>query len=578
MVQLSMDGPNVNWKFYDLMQKQIEKDTNSSMLNIGSCGLHIVHDAFKHGVDASGWTVDEFLKSVYWLLKDTPARRADYARAVNDDNYTIPLRFCKTRWTENVPVVQRIVKMLPQLRQYIAAVDAKSVPNPKTKSYDTVKDSCNDPLIEAKLAFYEFIGMHIQSFLTVYQTDQPMIPFLASDLFQMAKGLMEVIIKPDIMKSVTTTQKLISVDPTNTDNHKIYKKIDVGFTAEKILKKSLCDKKLTECREMEFRMEAKAFVVEILKRLLNKCPLQYTLVRNLAFLDPRHIPKKEDCINKLKRVLHIMSEAKRVEDKDCDEILKQYGQFVDDEVQTDISQFQNFNPIQQRVDTFLHDMSKNEAYSKIWTIAKQLLLLSHGQATVERGFSVNRQIEVENRDEDSYIAQRIVCDHLNAVGGLMQVKIDRDMLAAASGARMKYQAYLDNQKKQKKVEEESRKGKAEDAEIEDLKVKRKRLQCDMDALIKSADEFALKAEDRGDIAMIAKSNSTRNSAKDKLSKINVIDAQINPRTTRGGGWVPPPPPLAFFPYYFFDDSNWKNCFSVSVTRDRRHILAYVTSS
>ena len=51
---------------------------------------------------------------------------------------------------------------------------------------------------------------------------------------------------------------------------------------------------------------------------------------------------------------------------------------------------------------------------------------------------------------------------------------------------------------------------------------------------------------------------------------------INPRTTRGGGWVPPP--LAFFPYYFFDDSNWKNCFSVSVTRDRRHILAYVTSS
>ena len=46
----------------------------------------------------------------------------------------------------------------------------------------------------------------------------------------------------------------------------------------------------------------------------------------------------------------------------------------------------------------------------------------------------------------------------------------------------------------------------------------------------------------------------------------------------GGGGYHPPPPLAFFPYYFFDDSNWKNCFSVSVTRDRRHILAYVTSS
>ena len=44
----------------------------------------------------------------------------------------------------------------------------------------------------------------------------------------------------------------------------------------------------------------------------------------------------------------------------------------------------------------------------------------------------------------------------------------------------------------------------------------------------------------------------------------------------GGGWVPPP--LAFFPCNFFDDSNGENRLIVSVTRDGRHILAYVTSS
>ena len=37
-------------------------------------------------------------------------------------------------------------------------------------------------------------------------------------------------------------------------------------------------------------------------------------------------------------------------------------------------------------------------------------------------------------------------------------------------------------------------------------------------------------------------------------------------------------PLAFFPCNFFDDSNRKNRLIVSVTRDGRHILAYVTSS
>ena len=60
----------------------------------------------------------------------------------------------------------------------------------------------------------------------------------------------------------------------------------------------------------------------------------------------------------------------------------------------------------------------------------------------------------------------------------------------------------------------------------------------------------------------------------------------------GGGYPPPcyPPggtplpvalgatPLPFFPCNFFDDSNRKNRLIVSVTRDGRHILAYVTSS
>ena len=52
---------------------------------------------------------------------------------------------------------------------------------------------------------------------------------------------------------------------------------------------------------------------------------------------------------------------------------------------------------------------------------------------------------------------------------------------------------------------------------------------------------------------------------------------FNPMTPRGGGLMQPPP-LAFFPCNFFYDSNRKNRLSVSVTRDGRHILTYVTSS
>ena len=54
-----------------------------------------------------------------------------------------------------------------------------------------------------------------------------------------------------------------------------------------------------------------------------------------------------------------------------------------------------------------------------------LLLLLHGQASVERGFSVNKQLEVVNLQEGTYVAQRIICDHIHSVGGLLNVVINK---------------------------------------------------------------------------------------------------------------------------------------------------------
>lgn len=40
LIQLSMDGPNVNCKVFSLTQKNIEKQTGRQMLNVGNCGFH----------------------------------------------------------------------------------------------------------------------------------------------------------------------------------------------------------------------------------------------------------------------------------------------------------------------------------------------------------------------------------------------------------------------------------------------------------------------------------------------------------------------------------------------------------
>ena len=52
-----------------------------------------------------------------------------------------------------------------------------------------------------------------------------------------------------------------------------------------------------------------------------------------------------------------------------------------------------------------------ENYVAFFDLSKILLLLSHGQASVEWGFSVNKEIEVENLLKHSLVAQRTICDY-----------------------------------------------------------------------------------------------------------------------------------------------------------------------
>ena len=47
MLQVSMNGPSVNWTLYDELRKHCEREELPSLINIGSCGLHIVHGALK---------------------------------------------------------------------------------------------------------------------------------------------------------------------------------------------------------------------------------------------------------------------------------------------------------------------------------------------------------------------------------------------------------------------------------------------------------------------------------------------------------------------------------------------------
>lgn len=79
IIQVSIDGPNVNFKFIELFQKYLGEDEEDViLLNLGSCGLHTVHNSFKTGLIAAHWLISAFLRALYNLFKESPARRAQF--------------------------------------------------------------------------------------------------------------------------------------------------------------------------------------------------------------------------------------------------------------------------------------------------------------------------------------------------------------------------------------------------------------------------------------------------------------------------------------------------------------------
>ena len=49
MIQISLDGLNVNWKMAEIANKHCkEQDLDTSLLlEMGSCGLHVLHGVYK---------------------------------------------------------------------------------------------------------------------------------------------------------------------------------------------------------------------------------------------------------------------------------------------------------------------------------------------------------------------------------------------------------------------------------------------------------------------------------------------------------------------------------------------------
>ena len=118
--------------------------------------------------------------------------------------------------------------------------------------------------------------------------------------------------------------------------------------------------------------------------------------------------------------------------------------------------FRDFSPDSRRLDTFLENYKQDHnQFAKLWDIFKKIL---HGQASVKCGYSVNKDLLIENLHEKTVVALRTVHDSISTLEDhFIKLPLTPAMKRHVKSARMRYGQYLDELKKERLNEQQRKK-------------------------------------------------------------------------------------------------------------------------
>ena len=156
-MQISKDGPSVNWCLYDEVVKNREEMELHQLANIGSCGLH------KTGIEVTDWNIKATAKGAFQILHYSPVRWDDCISV--SASTILSLFFCDTRRVEDKKVAERLLEIWPHFSKVVAFwLKLPKSKQPICRNYESVKEAVEDELTTKKLSFFNYLPSIFQHF------------------------------------------------------------------------------------------------------------------------------------------------------------------------------------------------------------------------------------------------------------------------------------------------------------------------------------------------------------------------------------------------------------------------------
>ena len=167
-------------------------------------------------------------------------------------------------------------------------------------------------------------------------------------------------------------------------------------------------------QEVKFGEEARTFLTHLVSKLFERAPLDSIVVRSASLFHPKIMieyscEKIEKILGKLRH--HLMSLSIIFCNK-MQQIVQQLTFHKSAKSSTD--KFTRFFRSSDSLDSFYFSvfLNLNHSHLDLSFMLQLILVLSHGQASVERGFSLRNATLRDNISELSLDSKRLIGDHM----------------------------------------------------------------------------------------------------------------------------------------------------------------------
>lgn len=283
------------------------------------------------------------------------------------------------------------------------------------------------------------------SFLKFFKSEEPLIHLLYDQLTTLLKMLMGRFIRKELLAN-KPTKEFSKINLEVFENHLTYKELGIGEQTRRKIGK------FSEEKERKFVQGARSFLIAATKHLVSKLPLDNIILRSSKALKPD--ARSEDWSLKAIKILAKKLKVSVDLDKLSDEWTIYQLETITEEWYKEFEEPQTFI----RVDHFwrkiddLKDVMGEKKFPSIMKVVKTALILGHGNAEVERGFSESGKSVTDDRvrlSEAPINGIRATTDGLKAFKGPGSVPITKQLLQLGRSAHAHYVLHLDKDKKEK---------------------------------------------------------------------------------------------------------------------------------